>query len=87
MFFHRRSFLNVDHVQRKVTPPMSSAHLPNLCLFLIPLSGLSLLFVSDDLLALHVAAHITFFVALAAHLGLVFKHQLINRDRLLERMT
>ncbi len=58
-----------------------------LCLFLIPLSGLSLLFVSDDLLALHVAAHITFFVALAAHLGLVFKHQLINRDRLLERMT
>jgi cytochrome b561 len=57
-----------------------------LCLFLIPLTGISLLLVSDDLLALHVATHIAFFVALAAHLGLVLKHQLIDRDRLLERM-
>lgn len=54
---------------------------------LIPLTGLSLLLVSDDLLVLHVAGHIALFVALALHLGLVLKHQLINRDRLLRRMA
>jgi cytochrome b561 len=57
-----------------------------LCLFLIPLSGLSLVLVSDDLLPLHVAAHFLFFGALALHLGLVLKHQLLDRDRLLRRM-
>lgn len=57
------------------------------CLFAIPLTGLSLLLVSDDLLFLHVTTHIVFFAALAAHLGLVLKHQLIDRDRLLYRMT
>jgi len=58
-----------------------------LCLFLIPLTGLSLLLVSDDLVAAHIATHVLFFVALAAHLGLVLKHQLLDRDRLLLRMT
>ncbi|MBA3233606.1 MAG: hypothetical protein H0T17_06635 [Propionibacteriales bacterium] len=52
-----------------------------------PVTGLSLLVVSDDLLPLHVTTHIVFFVALAAHLGLVLKHQMINRDRLLQRLT
>jgi cytochrome b561 len=58
-----------------------------LSLFLIPLSGLSLVFLSDDLLAFHITSHIIFFTALAAHLGLVLKHQLIDRDGLLRRMT
>ena len=57
-----------------------------LLLFVIPLTGLWLVLISEDALALHVASHIAFFVAVAAHLGLVLKHQLINRDRLLRRM-
>jgi cytochrome b561 len=57
-----------------------------LLLFAIPLTGLSLLVVGDDLVALHVASHVGFFAALAAHLGLVLKHQLVHRDRLLRRM-
>ena len=51
-----------------------------LLLFVIPLTGLWLVLVSDDALALHVASHIAFFCAIAAHLGLVLKHQLIDRD-------
>jgi cytochrome b561 len=43
--------------------------------------------VDDDvLLGAHVATHLTFFAALAVHVGLVLKHQLIDRDRLLRRM-
>ncbi len=57
-----------------------------LLLFVIPLTGLWLVVVSDDALAVHVGAHVAFFVALAAHLGLVFKHQVIHRDRFLRRM-
>ncbi len=52
----------------------------------IPLSGLALVFVSDDLVGAHIAGHIAFFVAFAAHVGLVLKHQLLDRDRLLRRM-
>lgn len=55
-------------------------------LFAIPLTGLSLVFVSDEMVGLHVASHIAFFLAFAAHVGLVLKHQVINRDRLLRRM-
>jgi len=55
-------------------------------LFAIPLTGLALVLGDDDLLALHVTAHVVFFVALAAHVGLVLKHQLLDRDRLLSRM-
>jgi cytochrome b561 len=55
-------------------------------LFLIPLSGLSLVLVSYDLLPLHIAAHIGFFATVATHLGLVLKHQLMDRDRLVSRM-
>jgi hypothetical protein len=39
--------------------------------FAVPLSGLALVLADDDLLWLHVAGHITFFVALGAHLTLV----------------
>ncbi len=57
-----------------------------LCLIVVPLTGIALFLVSDDLLALHVTGHIVFFTVLAAHVGLVLKHQLIDRDRLLRRM-
>jgi len=40
----------------------------------------------DVLLGAHIATHLTFFVALALHVGLVLKHQLVDRDRLLNRM-
>lgn len=55
-------------------------------LFVIPATGLWLVLVSDDALAVHVASHIAFFVALAAHVGLILKHQLLDRDGLLRRM-
>lgn len=55
-------------------------------LFAIPLSGLWLVLVSDDAAGVHIALHIAFFVVIAAHLGLVLKHQLIDRDHLLGRM-
>jgi cytochrome b561 len=57
-----------------------------LTLVLMPLSGLGVLLVDDDLLPVHVATHVTFFVAIALHVGLVLKHQLVDRDRLLRRM-
>jgi cytochrome b561 len=56
-------------------------------LFAIPLSGLCLVLISEDAVAVHIASHIAFFVVIAAHLGLVLKHQLIDRDHLLRRMT
>lgn len=57
-----------------------------LLLFVMPLTGLWLVLVSDDALPFHIASHIAFYVALTLHVGLVLKHQLVNRDRLLERM-
>jgi cytochrome b561 len=43
--------------------------------------------VDDDvLLAGHITTHLLFGAAFAAHLGLVLKHQFVNRDRLLRRM-
>jgi cytochrome b561 len=48
-------------------------------LFVIPLTGLSLVLGDDDLLWLHVTAHIAFFVALAAHVGLVLRRGLLPR--------
>jgi cytochrome b561 len=52
----------------------------------MPLSGIGLLLVSDDLLPLHVASHVLLYVSLAAHVGLVLRHQLVLRDGLLRRM-
>lgn len=44
-------------------------------------------FVDDDLLLLaHIATHIVFFIAFATHVGLVLKHQVVNRDGLIRRM-
>lgn len=34
----------------------------------------------------HIGSHLLFFVAFALHVGLILKHQLIDRDRLLNRM-
>jgi cytochrome b561 len=48
-------------------------------LFAVPLTGLVLVLTDDDLLPLHVAAHVGFFVALAAHVGLVVRRRLLPR--------
>jgi cytochrome b561 len=40
----------------------------------------------DVLLGAHISTHVLFLFAIAAHLGLVFKHQLVNRDGILQRM-
>lgn len=41
----------------------------------------------DDLLVgAHVTTHLVLFAAVAAHVGLVLKHQLVDRDGLLRRM-
>ena len=75
-------------------------------LFLIPLTGLSLVLLSgedwelggreweapweladdDALLTAHIITHLVFFGALVIHVGLVLKHQLVDRDHLLDRM-
>lgn len=48
-------------------------------LFVIPITGLSLVLGDDDLLPLHIAAHLTFFAALAVHVGLVLSRGLLPR--------
>ena len=49
-------------------------------LFVIPLTGLALVLTGeDDLLWLHVAGHVTLFVALLTHLGLVVRRRLLPR--------
>jgi cytochrome b561 len=48
-------------------------------LFVIPVTGLALVLGDDDWLPLHVTAHIAFFVALAAHVGLVLRRGLLPR--------
>jgi cytochrome b561 len=55
-------------------------------LFVIPPTGLVVLLGDDDLLGLHIAAHIVFFAALAAHLGLVLGRGLRGRPVLLHRV-
>ena len=40
----------------------------------------------DPALGLHIATHLAFFIVFALHVGLVLKHQLVDRDRLLGRM-
>lgn len=59
-----------------------------LLMFAIPISGLALVVSGDDdTVGLHLGTHLAFFVAFGFHVGLVLKHQLLNRDRLLRRMT
>lgn len=48
-------------------------------LFALPLTGLLLVVGPDDLVALHVAAHLAFFVALAGHLAVVLGWRLLPR--------
>src|SRR6478736_793312 len=48
-------------------------------LVVVPLTGLALVLGDDDLLPLHVAAHVAFFAALAAHLGMVLGRRLLPR--------
>jgi cytochrome b561 len=47
--------------------------------FLVPATGILLVTGSDDLLAVHIAAHVAFFLALAAHLGMVIGKGLVPR--------
>ncbi|MER7176054.1 cytochrome b [Streptomyces mesophilus] len=59
----------------------------HLLTFAIPATGLWLVAAGDDgAVGPHVATHIAFAVALTLHVGLVLKHQLLDRDRLLNRM-
>jgi cytochrome b561 len=56
-------------------------------LFVIPSTGLVLVLGNDDdLLGAHIAAHVVFFTALAAHLALVLGRGLRGRPGLLRRM-
>jgi cytochrome b561 len=58
-----------------------------LLMFAIPITGLWLVISDDDdVLAAHVSAHIAFFVAITAHVGLMLKHQFVDRDQLVRRM-
>jgi cytochrome b561 len=45
----------------------------------VPATGILLVAGSDDLVGLHIAAHVAFFVALAAHLGMVIGKRLVPR--------
>jgi len=76
---------SLSHAERRIAT-LTERSLTTL-LFVIPSTGLVLMLgEDDDLLGLHVAAHIAFFIALAAHLGLVFGHQARTGDSLLRRM-
>ena len=55
-------------------------------LFVVPSTGILLMFGEDDWLPIHIAAHIAFFVTVGLHISLVLKHTLIQRDRHLARM-
>jgi cytochrome b561 len=58
-----------------------------LLMFAIPITGLILVLADDDdLLPVHVAAHIAFFVVIALHVGMAIKHGLVNRDGYVRRM-
>jgi cytochrome b561 len=48
-------------------------------LFLVPLTGLALVLGDDDLLPLHVVAHVAFFAVLATHVGTVLAKRLLPR--------
>lgn len=48
-------------------------------LFVVPATGFLLVAGADDLVGLHVAAHVAFFLALAAHLAVVVGRRLVPR--------
>ncbi len=55
-------------------------------LLAVPLTGLLLVLVDDDLLPLHVAAQVALVLVVAAHVGLVLRHTVVRRHRHLSRM-
>jgi cytochrome b561 len=55
-------------------------------LFVVPATGLVLLTIGGDWLALHIAAQVALLAAIALHVGLVLKHTIAHRHRHLARM-
>ena len=74
----------LSHVERTLEGWLEKALM--LLLFVIPISGLLLVARDDDWVALHIGAHIAFFVVVGLHIALVLKHTIIQRDRHLARM-
>ena len=56
-------------------------------LLVVPGTGLALLLLSDELVALHVTAQVALALVIAVHVGLVLKHTVVRRNRHLSRMT
>lgn len=48
-------------------------------LFVVPATGIALVVASSDLLPLHIAAHLCFYVALAVHVGVVVRRRVVGR--------
>ena len=55
-------------------------------LLVVPATGLLLVLVSTDWVAVHVTAQILLLTVIAAHVGLVLKHTVVRRHRHLARM-
>lgn len=47
--------------------------------FVVPATGILLVVGSGDMVVVHIAAHVAFFLALAAHLGMVIGKKLVPR--------
>jgi cytochrome b561 len=77
---------SLSHAERRIAHYTERLLLA--ALFVIPGTGLVVvLSEDDDLVGVHVAAHLAFFAALAAHLALVLGHRVRTGDSLLRRMT
>jgi len=48
-------------------------------LLVVPATGIALVVVSDDLVPLHVVAHVCFYAALAVHVGVVVRRRVVGR--------
>lgn len=70
--------------ERKLESALEKAML--MLLLVVPVSGLLLILVSDDLLPLHVVAQIALLATVAGHVALVLKHTLVREHRHLARM-
>ncbi len=56
-------------------------------LFLVPITGLTLVLTQDDFLVpVHIGAQVLLGIAVVMHVSLVLRHTLLRRDRLLQRM-
>lgn len=55
-------------------------------LLVVPGTGLTLVVLGDDLVALHVAAQMALLGTIGLHVGLVLKHTVVRRNRHLSRM-